>query len=205
MALFSECPACFCGAWTFGLGRAGSVHSKECSTDCSWGVNKHDHEYLALKSGVDEGVTRLAPAGLCESGRSRPLCGRTPQETVADELEEGYRREIWSPAKGRVKEQKQGVAAARVDLRTLVNEAKVRARVSWGWRVDGFQTPILPLPFMCLICAPFQHSLLLLTMCALLKGHGCHKGPCWSTISLSAGWCYTCWGVCACRACTRCL
>ena len=56
-------------------------------------------------------------------------CARTPQETVADELEEGYRREIWNPAKGHVKEQKQGVAAAHVDLRTLVNEAKVGARV----------------------------------------------------------------------------
>lgn len=50
----------------------------------------------------------------------------TLQETVADELEEGYRGEIWNPARGHAQPQKQGVTAARIELRTLVNECKVR-------------------------------------------------------------------------------
>lgn len=45
-----------------------------------------------------------------------------PQEDTADELEEAYRGEIWNPAKGHTKEHKQGITAARVDLRTMTNE-----------------------------------------------------------------------------------
>ncbi len=44
---------------------------------------------------------------------------------MADELEEGYRGEIWNPARGHVKQQKQGIEAARLELRSLINETKV--------------------------------------------------------------------------------
>lgn len=47
------------------------------------------------------------------------------QETAADELEEGYRGEIWNPARGYLRPQKQGIEAARLELRSLVNETKV--------------------------------------------------------------------------------
>ena len=47
------------------------------------------------------------------------------QETAADELEEGYRGEIWNAARGYVRPQKQGIDAARLELRSLVNETKV--------------------------------------------------------------------------------
>ncbi|CAL8470099.1 g9641 [Coccomyxa elongata] len=46
------------------------------------------------------------------------------KETAADELEEGYRGEIWNPARGYVRPQKQGIDAARLELRSLVNETK---------------------------------------------------------------------------------
>lgn len=48
------------------------------------------------------------------------------QETTADELEEAYRGEIWNPARGHIEEQKQGITAARVDLRTMTQECKVK-------------------------------------------------------------------------------
>jgi hypothetical protein len=54
--------------------------------------------------------------------------GGNAQETVADELEEGYRGEIWNPARGHAAPQKQGLSAARMELRTLVNECKARAQ-----------------------------------------------------------------------------
>lgn len=44
---------------------------------------------------------------------------------MADELEEGYRGEVWNPARGYVQPQKQGMNAARLELRSLINEAKV--------------------------------------------------------------------------------
>ena len=47
------------------------------------------------------------------------------QEATADELEEAYRSEIWNPSRGRIQAHKLGFQAARVDLRTLTNEAKV--------------------------------------------------------------------------------
>ncbi len=47
------------------------------------------------------------------------------QESAADELEEGYRGEIWNAARGYVRQQKQGIDAARLELRSLVNETKV--------------------------------------------------------------------------------
>ena len=46
------------------------------------------------------------------------------QETTADELEEAYRGEIWNPARGHTEQQKQGITAARLELRTLTHEAK---------------------------------------------------------------------------------
>ena len=48
-----------------------------------------------------------------------------PQETTADELEEAYRGEVWNPARGHTEEQKQGITAARVELRTMSQECKV--------------------------------------------------------------------------------
>ena len=49
-----------------------------------------------------------------------------PQDATADELEEAYRSEVWNPGKGRVQLQKSSsVQAARVELHTLTNEAKV--------------------------------------------------------------------------------
>ena len=48
------------------------------------------------------------------------------QEATADELEEAYRSEVWNPNKGRVVSQKGlTIQAARVELQTLRNEAKV--------------------------------------------------------------------------------
>ena len=47
------------------------------------------------------------------------------QETTADELEEAYRGEVWNPARGHTEEQKQGITAARVELRTMTQECKV--------------------------------------------------------------------------------
>ena len=48
------------------------------------------------------------------------------QEATADELEEAYRSEVWNPNRGRVLSQKGlAVQAARVELQTLKNEAKV--------------------------------------------------------------------------------
>lgn len=44
---------------------------------------------------------------------------------MADELEEGYRGEIWNPARGHVQRQRQGIEAARLELRSLINETKV--------------------------------------------------------------------------------
>ena len=48
------------------------------------------------------------------------------QEAAADELEEAYRSEVWNPTRGRLSAQK-GIPlqAAKVDLQTLTNEAKV--------------------------------------------------------------------------------
>ena len=46
------------------------------------------------------------------------------QETTADELEEAYKGEIWNPARGHTEQQKQGITAARLELRTLTHEAK---------------------------------------------------------------------------------
>ena len=45
------------------------------------------------------------------------------QETVADELEAAYQGAVWSTA--RLQQHKSGVTAAKVDLTTLTNEAKV--------------------------------------------------------------------------------
>ena len=54
------------------------------------------------------------------------LNGLLPQEATADELEEAYRSEVWNPGKGRVQLQKSAaVQAARVELHTFTNEAKV--------------------------------------------------------------------------------
>ena len=47
------------------------------------------------------------------------------QETTADELEEAYRGEVWNPARGHTEEQKQGITAARLELRTMTQECKV--------------------------------------------------------------------------------
>ncbi|CAL5218604.1 g301 [Coccomyxa viridis] len=46
------------------------------------------------------------------------------KETTADELEEAYRGEVWNPARGHTKEQKQGITAARLELRTMTQECK---------------------------------------------------------------------------------
>jgi len=49
------------------------------------------------------------------------------QEAAADELEEAYRSEVWNPSRGRLNFQK-GIPlhAAKVDLQTLANKAKVK-------------------------------------------------------------------------------
>ena len=44
---------------------------------------------------------------------------------MADELEEAYRGEMWNPARGHTEEQKQGITAARLELRTMTQECKV--------------------------------------------------------------------------------
>jgi hypothetical protein len=46
------------------------------------------------------------------------------QETTAEELESAYRSEVWHPFKGHL-QQHGGLRAARVDLNSLTNEAKV--------------------------------------------------------------------------------
>ncbi|KAK9808811.1 hypothetical protein WJX72_004107 [[Myrmecia] bisecta] len=46
------------------------------------------------------------------------------KESLADELEEAYRSQIWNPELRHVKVHKQGLVAARVDLTTLTQESK---------------------------------------------------------------------------------
>ena len=50
------------------------------------------------------------------------------QESTADELEEAYRGQIWDPSRGHTEQQKQGITAARLELRTLTHEAKACSR-----------------------------------------------------------------------------
>jgi hypothetical protein len=52
-----------------------------------------------------------------------------PQETTAEELENAYRTQVWHPFKGHL-QQHGGIRAARVDLHSLTNEAKVGRRWS---------------------------------------------------------------------------
>ena len=50
--------------------------------------------------------------------------GAAAQETLADELEEAYRSGVWLKERGRLGTH-YGLTAARIDLRTPVNEHKV--------------------------------------------------------------------------------
>lgn len=53
------------------------------------------------------------------------------QETTAEELESAFRSEVWHPFKGRLL-QHGGLRAARVDLNSLTNEAKVPVSPNWS-------------------------------------------------------------------------
>lgn len=45
-----------------------------------------------------------------------------PQESLADQLEEGYRQAIWLPSRGRLQPQPGGGEAARLDLSSHVDK-----------------------------------------------------------------------------------
>ena len=45
-----------------------------------------------------------------------PAVSEAQDQQVADELENAYRSEVWNPAYSHLREQKQGIRAARVEL-----------------------------------------------------------------------------------------
>ena len=77
-----------------------------------------------------------------------------PQESLAEQLEEGYRQAIWLPARGRLAEQPGGGAAARLELSSHVDKGlyalfasgagRLQACVGWtvlAWAMQPHAAP----------------------------------------------------------------
>lgn len=98
-----------------------------------------------------------------------------PRSQIADELENAYRSEVWNPGYSHLREQKQGVKAARVELSSSSGKVKPAHRRL----VKPAMTRLMPQVLPC-TPAPAQTRL-------------CSRMP-----QIAVVWA-------ACRACTRCL